>query len=84
MGNISSRSQTIARPANSGGTSVDSTCPGTRSANWSNHHRLSAVRMRPLSGIRLGSTQSNAEIRSDATTSNEPSAKSYRSRTFPL
>src|SRR5262249_54793462 len=48
----------------------------------SNQNALSCVRIRPLSGIPLGITQSNALIRSVATKSSL-SPKSYTSRTFP-
>ena len=45
---------------------------GTRSAIWSNHQSESWVRIRPLSGMSLGSTQSKAEVRSLATMTSRP------------
>src|SRR5436305_13700753 len=48
----------------------------------SNQKRESPVRTRPLSGIGVGSTTSNAEMRSDATSSSR-SPNAYSSRTFP-
>ncbi len=58
-GTISSRRHRIARPANSGGTSVaEITWLGTRSASCSNHHSDSAVSSLPLSGIGVGRTTS--------------------------
>ena len=66
----------MARPANSGGTSVDTTWFGTMSASCSNHHSDSWVRTRPLSGIGVGSTKSYAEMRSLATKSRRPSGAS--------
>src|SRR5919201_6092556 len=42
------------------------------------------VRTRPLSGISVGSTTSNVEIRSLATSSSRSSSSAYSSRTLPL
>jgi hypothetical protein len=80
---MSSDSQTIARRATAGGTLVVTTWLGTMPVSRSNHHSDMAVRMRPLSGIGVGSTQSYAEIRSLATNSIRPSGVSNRSRTLP-
>src|SRR4051794_6868137 len=41
------------------------------------------VRTRPLSGIAVGSTTSNAEMRSDATSSSRSSSIANMSRTLP-
>ena len=48
----------------------------------SNQNRESAVSTLPLSGIGVGSTTSNADMRSDATSSSR-SPNPYSSRTFP-
>ena len=64
--------------------------PCSRSSMWlrtsprvrSNQNRESPVRTRPLSGMGVGSTTSNAEMRSDATSSSR-SPKPYSSRTLP-
>src|SRR5689334_13539476 len=42
------------------------------------------VSTRPLSGIGVGSTTSNVEMRSDATSSSLSSSRAYSSRTLPL
>ncbi len=73
---MSSFVHTIARRATASGTRVEMTWLGTRSLSRSNHHSDIAVRMRPLSGIGVGSTQSYAEIRSLATNSSRPSGVS--------
>src|ERR671937_542642 len=44
----------------------------------------SPVRTRPLSGISVGSTTSNVEMRSLATRSRRSSSSAYSSRTVPL
>src|SRR4051812_4302535 len=42
------------------------------------------VSTRPLSGISVGSTTSNVEMRSEATSSRRSSSSAYSSRTLPL
>ncbi len=56
MGYMRSWRQIIARPATCSGTSRETTWLGTTSSSWSNHHRLMAVRILPLSGMVVGST----------------------------
>ena len=68
-GSISRRRTSTARPATASGTSVETTWLGTTSASCSNHHSDSCVRTLPLSGISLSRMWSNAEIRSEATSS---------------
>src|SRR5688572_25668032 len=51
---------------------------------WANQNRDRPVKTRPLSGISDGSTTSNADSRSDATSSNRSSLTAKRSRTLPL
>ena len=84
---MSSASTSVARPATASGTSVLTTWLSTRSASWSNHHRLSWVRMAPLSGMGVLSTWSNAEMLSVATMRmrSAPSSSTtvYSSRTLP-
>ena len=63
----------MARPATALGILPDATWFGTTPSSRLNHHFDSAVRMRPLSGIGVGSTQSNAEMRSLATNSSRSS-----------
>src|SRR6476660_7203818 len=53
------------------------------SAVLSNQNRDSPVRTRPLSGISVGRTTSNADSRSDATSRSRSVPTAYRSRTFP-
>src|SRR4051812_5325463 len=48
-----------------------------------NQKREIPVRTRPLSGIGVGRTTSNALIRSDATSSSRSAPTAYRSRTLP-
>ena len=48
-----------------------------------NQKRDRPVSTRPLSGTGVGSTTSNAEMRSDATSSSRSSSSAYRSRTLP-
>ena len=48
-----------------------------------NQKRDSPVSTRPLSGMGVGSTTSNAESRSDATSSSRSASRAYRSRTLP-
>lgn len=64
------------RPAHSAGapsgSSVEITWFGTRSLICPNHQSDSCVRIRPLSGMSLGSTQSKAEVRSLATMTSRP------------
>ena len=69
-GNMSSFLQIMARPSTAAGTPPSTVDASTwcSTPSWSNHHRLSWVRMRPLSGISLASTWSKALIRSLATT----------------
>ena len=55
---MSSFEHTIARRSTAAGTREDTTWFSTMSDRRSNHQRLMAVRMRPLSGIGVGSTQS--------------------------
>src|SRR6478752_1730986 len=54
-----------------------------RSPVRENQNRDSPVRTRPLSGIAVGRTTSNALRRSDATSSRRSSETAYRSRTLP-
>ncbi len=56
---------------------------GTIEAVCENQNAESPVSTRPLSGIGVGSTTSNAEIRSEATSASSPSPASYSSRTLP-
>src|SRR5918996_6460899 len=63
--------------------SVSSRWFGAIPAVSANQNRDSPVSTRPLSGTSVGSTTSNALMRSDATSSNRPSGSSYRSRTLP-
>src|SRR5436190_5556501 len=49
-----------------------------------NQNADSPARTRPLSGISVGSTTSNVEMRSLATSSSRSSSSRYSSRTFPL
>ena len=80
---MSSGSQTIARPSTPAGTLVERTWLAVTLSSRSNHHSDSAVRILPLSGTGVGSTQSKAEIRSLATNNSLPSGVRYRSRTLP-
>ena len=82
----SARRQTITRPRSVGRrspASVESRWLGTIDRVSANQNRDRPVRTRPLSGMAVGSTTSNALIRSLATSSSRPSGRSYRSRTLP-
>ncbi len=79
IGSISARRTTIIRPAHSSGApAYDSPIRwfGAMSPRWSNQKTLIAVRMRPLSGTGSCITTSNADIRSDATITSDPSGAS--------
>jgi hypothetical protein len=54
------------------------------SASSSNQKSESWVKIAPLLGIVVGNTQSNAEMRSDATSRISPELLEYKSRTFPV
>src|SRR3954454_24246067 len=76
--------QIMIRPRRSGSSvAVERRWFPTMSPVLANQCRDRPVRTRPLSGTPVGSTTSNAEIRSDATSVSEPSSRAYRSRTFP-
>src|SRR3954447_1033371 len=87
---MASRSTSMARPASSrsrASSGKSSSCTeirwlGTTPAVRSNQNLERPVRTRPLSGIGVGMITSNAEIRSDATSSMR-SPKLYSSRTLP-
>ncbi|SKT76613.1 Uncharacterised protein [Mycobacteroides abscessus subsp. abscessus] len=83
---MSRRRTSNARPNTSSGMRGSSGGParwfGTVSSPKKN--TLIAVRMRPLSGIGVSRTKSNAEIRSVATNSRCSSSTRYSSRTLPL
>src|SRR5687767_2974340 len=63
--------------------SVSSRWFGMIPAVSANQNRDNPVSTRPLSGISVGMTTSNALIRSDATSTIRPPGSSYRSRTLP-
>src|SRR5262245_12523391 len=97
IGSTSARRQSIIRPRNSSaapGSSPKSSgrSSGATPTRWfgtidsvrENQNRDRPVRTRPLSGISVGRTTSNADSRSDATRSNRSSPIAYRSRTLPL
>src|SRR5262245_2101493 len=91
MGTTAARRQTIDRPrraslgpmAAASPGSVPSRWFGTMSAGSANQNRDSPVSTRPLSGIAVGRTTSNADSRSDATRSSRSASSPYRSRTLP-
>src|SRR5215216_4289560 len=57
---------------------------GTISRVRANQKAERPVRTLPLSGISVGRTTSNVEMRSLATSSRRSSSRAYSSRTFPL
>ena len=80
------RSSSAVMPAHASGRvagSVPSRWSGTRPPVSPNQKRDRPVSTRPLSGIGVGSTTSNAEMRSEATSSSRSSSSAYRSRTLP-
>src|SRR5580765_7380174 len=93
IGSGSTRRQSIIRPRSSSaspgrppGMSSGATPTrwfATRSPVRENQNRDRPVRTRPLSGIAVGRTTSNALRRSDATSSRRTSETAYRSRTLP-
>src|SRR5687768_8480830 len=97
IGRTSTRRQSIIRPRSSAAASSPGRKPAGRSSGavptrwfgtmwpvWANQNRDRPVKTRPLSGISDGSTTSNADSRSDATSSNRSSLTANRSRTLPL
>src|SRR4029453_2497656 len=96
IGSTSARRQSIIRPRSSRATSWSQAISagrssgadarrwfGTIEAVFENQNRDRPVSTRPLSGISVGRTTSNAERRSDATSSSRSSPIAYRSRTLP-
>src|SRR5262245_33499091 len=77
---MSSRSHSIEQPS------------GRSTRRWfgqiacvrANQNAERPVRTRPLSGITVGCTKSNVEMRSVATSKSRSASSAYRSRTFPL
>src|SRR3972149_658597 len=86
-GQIMERPRSSAAPAAKAGGNVVGATPSrgveTMPPVRANQKRDRPVRTRPLSGIAVGSTTSNAESRSLATSSRRPASTRYRSRTFP-
>src|SRR3954447_463876 len=74
----------MVRPRRSGSSiSVEMRWFWTMSAVVANQNRDKPVSTRPLSGISVGRTTSNALSRSEATRRRRSSATAYRSRTLP-
>src|SRR3990172_8907780 len=84
---IMERPRSSAAPAAKAGGNVVGSTPSrwleTMPPVRANQKRDRPVRTRPLSGIAVGSTTSNAESQSLATSSRRPASTRYRSRTFP-
>src|SRR5829696_2112848 len=77
---MSSRRHSVERPS----APSASRWFGTISRVRANQKAERPVRTFPLSGIAVGRTTSNVEIRSLATSSRRSASSSYSSRTFPL
>src|SRR3990172_983911 len=84
---IMERPRSSAAPAAKAGGNVVGSTPSrwleTMPPVRANQKRDRPVRTRPLSGIAVGSTTSNAESRSLATRSRKPASTRDRARTFP-
>src|SRR4051794_24096952 len=80
MGSMSSRRHSVERPS----SPRRSRWFGTMSRVRANQKADRPVRTLPLSGISVGSTTSNVEMRSLATSSRRSSSSAYNSRTLPL
>src|SRR4249919_4133126 len=80
MGSISRRRASVERPSGRSAIRWFATTSRVRA----NQKPERPVRTRPLSGISVGRTTSNVEMRSLATSSRRPASSSNSSRTLPL
>src|SRR3954454_24346126 len=80
MGSMSSRRHSVERPSSAN----PSRWFGTMSPVRANQKAERPVRTLPLSGISVGRTTSNVEMRSLATSKRRSASSTYNSRTLPL